>query len=121
VNIGYSKLLSGNVVVLIQMYKGALQWSTPNTVIISFGAHGMHGLNNRAPTDGTRQEIFLSTQASRPILWPTQPPNKCGKRTISPWVKWPKREANYLPPSGFELKNVWSCTWAITFKKNYDF
>jgi len=28
----------------------------------SFGAHGMHELNNRVPTDGTRWEIFLSTR-----------------------------------------------------------
>jgi hypothetical protein len=52
VNIGYSKLFNGSVVVLIQMYEGALHWSTPNTIIISLGAHGMHELNSRVPSDG---------------------------------------------------------------------
>ena len=103
------------------MSKGALQWSTPNTIVVSFGAHGMHELNNRLPTDGTRQEIFLPTQASRWILWPTQPRNKCGQGALSPWVKWPRRETNNSSPSGFELKHVWSCTWTIIITKNCDF
>jgi hypothetical protein len=47
-------------------------------------------------------EIFRFTTASRPALWPTQPPIQWVPGAISLGVKWPVREADRSPPSSAE-------------------
>jgi hypothetical protein len=43
--------------------------------------------------------------ASRPALWPTQPPIQWVPGTLSPGVKRQGREADHSPPSSAEVKN----------------
>jgi hypothetical protein len=54
----------------------------------------------------TRQElgIFLFTTASRPALWPTQPPIQWEPGALSVGVKRPERETDHSPPSSVEVK-----------------
>jgi hypothetical protein len=53
--------------------------------------------------------IFLIT-VSRPPLGPTQLPIQCVPGALSPGVKRLGREADHIPPSTAEVKNVWSYT-----------
>jgi hypothetical protein len=39
-----------------------------------------------------------------------QHPNRSYPEVLSLVVKWPKREANCLPPSSYKFKNEWSYT-----------
>jgi hypothetical protein len=52
-------------------------------------------------------EFFLLT-ASRPVLWPNQPPFQLVPGALYPGIKRPGREGDRLRPSSAELKNVWS-------------
>jgi hypothetical protein len=54
--------------------------------------------------------IFLFTTVSRPALGPTLPPIQGVPGDLSLEVKRPGREADHSPPSGAEVKNVWSYT-----------
>jgi hypothetical protein len=54
--------------------------------------------------------IFLSTTMSRLALMPTQPPIQWVPEALSLRVKWLGCEADSSPPSGAEIKNVWSYT-----------
>ena len=51
------------------------------------------------------QQIIFFCKVSRPVLGPRQPP-------IQPvlGIKWPRREADRLPPSKDEVKKEWGCT-----------
>jgi hypothetical protein len=53
-------------------------------------------------------EFFLFSIAFRAALGPTQPPIQCVPEVLSPEAKRPGREADHLPPSSAEVKNVWS-------------
>jgi len=53
--------------------------------------------------------IYLVT-ASTPILGPTQPPDTMSTGNSFPGVKRPERETHHSPPSGADVKNVWSYT-----------
>jgi len=55
------------------------------------------------------QGFFFAT-VSRLALRTTQPPIQLVSGKFSPEIKWPGREAGYLPPSSAEVKNAWSCT-----------
>jgi len=55
-------------------------------------------------------ESFLFATASRPALWPTQPPIQQVPRALALTVKRPRREADHSLPSSAEVKNVWSYT-----------
>jgi hypothetical protein len=50
-----------------------------------------------------RLGIFLFTTASRPALWPTQPPIQSVPGALSLEVKRQGREADHSPPSGAEV------------------
>lgn len=52
-----------------------------------------------------RQEIYLVSKTSWPAVGLIQPPTQSLSGGSSPVVKWPKREANCLPPSSAKLKN----------------
>jgi hypothetical protein len=54
------------------------------------------------------QEIFLSSTVSRLTLWPTQPPILlvAGVLSPDPRVKLLGHEADDLPPSSAEVKNM---------------
>jgi len=52
---------------------------------------------------------FFLVTLSRPTLGPNQPPTQWVPRTLTPWVKWPGREADHSPPSNAD-KNAWSYT-----------
>jgi len=54
------------------------------------------------------QGIFLFTTASRPALWPTQPPIQWVPEAFYPEVKRPVCEGDYSSPSIGEVKNSWS-------------
>jgi hypothetical protein len=61
------------------------------------------GLRTGGPGFGSRQgqESFLS----RPALWLTQPLIQWVPEDLPSGVTRPTREADYLPPSGAEVKN----------------
>jgi hypothetical protein len=46
-----------------------------------------------------RQEIFLSSKASRPTMETTQPPSQCLLEEISPRIQWLFCEADHSSPS----------------------
>jgi hypothetical protein len=52
-----------------------------------------------------RQEIYLFSTESRPVLESTQPPVQWVPGAISSRVKRPGCEADHSPPSGAEVKN----------------
>jgi len=56
---------------------------------------GFHSLQERA---------FVFATASRPALSPTQPLTQQVPGVPSLMVNWPALEADYSPPSGFEIK-----------------
>jgi len=51
--------------------------------------------------------VFVLATASELSLESIQPHIQW---ELSPWVKRPGCEANYSPPSGAEIKNVWNYT-----------
>jgi hypothetical protein len=51
-------------------------------------------------------------------LGPTQPPFQWVPEAPSLWVKWPACEADHLPPSSAEVKNVWSYTSILPIRLN---
>lgn len=55
-----------------------------------------------------RQEIYLVSKTSWPAVGLIQPATQSLSGGSSPVLKWPKREANCLPPSSDKLKNEWS-------------
>jgi hypothetical protein len=57
--------------------------------------------------------IFLFNTTSRPALGPTQPPIQCVPGALSLGVKQQGREADHSPPSGAEVKIVWSYTSSL--------
>jgi hypothetical protein len=59
---------------------------------------------------GAKMGIFLFATMSRPGLGPTQTPIQCVSGILIPEVKWLGHEADHLPPSSSEIKNVWSYT-----------
>jgi hypothetical protein len=54
---------------------------------------------------GRSKEIFLLSTASRPVLWPTQPPTESLPGPVSPQVKLQEPEAYHPTPSCVEVKN----------------
>jgi len=54
--------------------------------------------------------IFFFATASRPALWPTQPPIQWVPGAISLGVKRQRREADHSHPSSVQVKNAWSYT-----------
>jgi hypothetical protein len=52
-----------------------------------------------------KQDIFLYSTASRPVLGPTQPPIQWVPVALSPEVKRPGREADHSSPSNVDVKN----------------
>jgi hypothetical protein len=50
---------------------------------------------------------FHFSLSSRPVLRPSLPPIDWVLVDSSPWVKWPRREAENLPPSSTEVKKSW--------------
>jgi hypothetical protein len=54
--------------------------------------------------------IFLFTTASRTALGHTQPLIQWVPGSLSLGVEWPGHEADHSPPSGAEVKNIWSYT-----------
>jgi hypothetical protein len=56
-------------------------------------------LNDRGFESRQGLGIFLFATASRPALWPTQPPVQWVPRALSLGVKWPGRKADHSPPS----------------------
>jgi hypothetical protein len=53
-----------------------------------------------------RKYIFFFSIASRPALGPTQPHTQWVSEAVCPGVKQQGHEADYLPPSITEVKNV---------------
>jgi hypothetical protein len=51
-------------------------------------------------------EIFLFSTSSRLVLSPIQPPIQWILRALSPGVKQPGHEADHLPPTSVEVKNM---------------
>jgi hypothetical protein len=80
-------------------------WSIISHTDSEMGYFSLHsgGLNNRnsIPVRGKR---FFST-ASRPVLWPTQPPSQWLLEFFLQGVKRTGREADHLPSSSAEVKN----------------
>jgi len=56
--------------------------------------------------------IFRFTTASRPAVFPIQPPNQWVPGTVSLGVKRPGHEADHSLPSSAEVKIAWSYTSA---------
>jgi hypothetical protein len=52
--------------------------------------------------------FFLYAAASRPAVGTTQPPIQWVSEALSLGVKQSGCEADYSPPSGAEIKNVWN-------------
>jgi hypothetical protein len=52
-----------------------------------------------------RQEIFLSSTASRLPLGPIESPIVWSPMVVSPGLEVHEREADHSPPSGVEVKN----------------
>jgi len=69
-----------------------------------------YGLNDWGFKSRQWLGIFLLTTTSRLALGPTQPPIPWVPGALSFGVKRPGREANHLPPSSAEIKNVWIYT-----------
>jgi hypothetical protein len=57
-------------------------------------------------TEVLQLEIFLSSTSFRLVLRPIQPPIQWILGTLSPGVKQPEHEADYLPPTIAEVKNM---------------
>jgi hypothetical protein len=80
---------------------GSLEETRKNFLFLSDGQRaGRPGTDSRE-----EQEFFLFSIASRPALGPTQPPIQWVLEALSPEVKRPGHEADYLPPSSAEVKN----------------
>jgi hypothetical protein len=60
--------------------------------------------DDRGSFPGKGDIILLST-ASRPILWPAEPPLQWIPATLSPCVIWQGREADRSPQSNAKVKN----------------
>jgi hypothetical protein len=65
--------------------------------------------------EGAMMGFFLFTTASRLALEPTQPPVQWVLETLTPRVKWLVHEADQLPLSSAEVKNVWLCTFTSLY------
>jgi hypothetical protein len=52
------------------------------------------------------QEIFLFSLASKPTVWPTQPPAQWVPGPISPEEEWQERETEQSPSCSAEVKNA---------------
>jgi hypothetical protein len=63
-----------------------------------------YSLNGQGLIPGRGKRFVLFT-VSRPTLGPTQPPLQWILEALSPGVKWPGCEADYLLPSIAEVKN----------------
>jgi len=60
------------------------------------------------PGFDSRQGLgFLFATASRPALWPTDPPIQSLRGASSAYENRPGREDGCSPPSGAEVKNTW--------------
>jgi hypothetical protein len=75
-----------------------------------------YGLDDREFESRQGLGIFLFTTASRPALWPTQPPIQWVPGALSPRVKRPGREADQSPPSSAKFKNAWSYTSTLSIR-----
>jgi len=62
-----------------------------------------------------QEGIFLFATAFKPCLEPIQPPIQWEPGDLSPEVKLPGREADYLPQCNAEVKNAWSYTSTLLF------
>jgi len=84
-----------------------LQYCRDNAVcIVTMLRAGRPGYNFRQ-----RQwwdSFFILSNASRPILWTTQPPIKWVPGVLSLEIKRAEHEADHSPPSSAECKNAWS-------------
>jgi hypothetical protein len=69
-----------------------------------------YGLDDRVFESRHGLGIFLLTTASRPALWPTQPPIQRTPGALTLKVKQPGREADQPHPSSAGVKNAWSYT-----------
>lgn len=59
---------------------------------------------------GLGSYIFPSSRASRPALWPTQPPIQSVSEALSPGVELPKRKDDHSPPSSDGVNHECSYT-----------
>jgi hypothetical protein len=65
-----------------------------------------YGLDDRGFE--SRQGLGIFSTASRPALWPTQPPTQWVSGALSLGVKRQGSEVDHSPPSRAEVKNAWS-------------
>jgi hypothetical protein len=61
------------------------------------------------------QEIFITCQASRSAMGPTEPSVPLVLGALAQGVYWPRWKADYCPPSSTEVKNEWMCTSTSCF------
>jgi len=69
-----------------------------------------YGMDDWSSIPGWGRDFLLFTTASRPALWPTQPPIQSVRWVVAPGVKRPRRKADYSFPPNAEFKNAWSYT-----------